>query len=68
MIVDNSSLTKTAFQKHLGVILDAIFTFDDHLNSVLSKINKTIGLLRRLQKNLSRPALMTIYKALYRLH
>ena len=32
------------------------------------KVNKTIGLLQKLQKTLPRPALMTMYKAFVRPH
>ena len=43
-------------------------TFDEHLISVQSKINKTIGLLRKLQNTIPRQALVTIYKAFVRPH
>ena len=35
---------------------------------ITTKVNKTIGLLRKLQKKLPRPVLMTVYKAFVRLH
>ena len=50
------------------VILDASLSFDEHLISVESKTNKTIGLLRNLQNTLPRQALITIYKAFVRPH
>ena len=40
-------------------------TFEDHLNSVLAKVNKTIGFLRKLWNLLSRATLTTIYKAFF---
>ena len=43
-------------------------TFDEHLISVQSKTNKTIGLLRKLQNTIPRQALVTIYKAFVRPH
>ena len=57
-----STVSQSTYQKHLGVILDASLSFDEHLISVQSKTNKTIGLLRKLQ------VLITIYKAFVRPH
>ena len=36
---------KTFSQKHLDVILDFKLTFEEHLNNVLAKVNKVIGLV-----------------------
>ena len=55
-------------QKHLGVILDFKLTFEEHLNNVLAKFNKTVGLLRKLRNILPRTTLITIYKAFIRPH
>ena len=63
-----SNVSQSAYQKHLGVILDASLSFDEHLISVQSKTNKTIGLLRKLQNILPRQALITIYKVFVRPH
>ena len=49
-----STVSETTSQKHLGVILDSSISFDEHLISVQSKINKTIGLLRKLQNTQER--------------
>ena len=43
-------------------------TFDEHLTNVSNNISKTIGLLRKLQNILQRPALFTIYKCFVRTH
>ena len=55
---------QTTSQKLLGIILDTRLSFEKHLETVLCKINKTIGLLRNLQNLLPRTAL---YKAFVRL-
>ena len=55
-------------QKHLGIILDSELTFEDHYKMVLSKTNKTIGLIRKLQNSLPREGITTIYKAFVRPH
>ena len=62
------TVSRSTSQKHLGVILDASVSFEEHLISVQSKTNKTVGLLRKLQNTLPRHALITIYKAFVRPH
>ena len=46
---NHNSVKQVPSQKHLGMYLDAKLNFQEHLNNVLSKVNKTIGLLRKLQ-------------------
>ena len=57
----NNNVSQASSQKHLGLTLDNRLTFDEHLTNVSNKISKTIGLLRKLQNILPRPALLTIY-------
>ena len=49
-------------QKHLSIILDNRLSYEEHLRLVFSKINRTIGLLRKLLCLIPRSALLTIYK------
>ena len=65
---NNNNVSQASSQKHLGLTLDNRLTFDKHLTSVSNKISKTIGLLRKLQNILPRPALLTIYKSFIRPH
>ena len=58
---NNTNVKQTAFQKHLGLILDSQLSFEEHLKTILSKANKTIGLIRKLRNSLPRPSLMTLY-------
>ena len=67
-VFNNNNALQTSSQKHLRVTLDVKLTFDEHLNNVLNKVNKTIGLLRKLQNLLSRSTLITIYKTFVRPH
>ena len=62
-VSSNNDVSQTFSQKHLGVILDFKLTFEEHLNHVLVKVNKAVGLLCKLQNFLPRTALITIYKA-----
>ena len=65
---NNTNVTQSIYQKHLGMILDSKLTFENHIIMVTTKINKTIGLLRKLQNLLPRTALIKIYKAFVRPH
>ena len=57
-----------SLKKNLGVTLDSKLTSEDHYKTVLSKTNRTIGLLHKLHNFLPREALITIYKAFARPH
>ena len=65
---NNNTVTQTVTQKHLGMLLDTKLDFQGHLKSVLNKVNKTIGLLRKLHNTLPRLPLLTIYKSFIRPH
>ena len=60
--------TQSIYQKHLGIILDSKLTFENYLKTVTMKINKTTGLLCKLQNLLPRSSLILIYKAIVRPH
>ena len=68
MRFNNNNVSQASSQKHLGLTLDNRLTFDKHLTNVSNKISKTIGLLRKSQNILPRPALLTIYKCFIRPH
>ena len=65
---NNNTVTQSVTQKHLGMLLDTKLDFQEHLKSVLNKVNKTIGLLRKLHSSLPRLPLLTIYKSFIRHH
>ena len=65
----NDNLVKSSStHKHLGIILDAKLDFSLHLKNIQNKVNKTIGLLRKLQDTLPRTSLITIFKSFIRPH
>ena len=68
LVFNNATVFQCKSQKHVGIILDLKLTFDDHYKTVLSKTNRTIGLLRKLQNLLPRKVLITIYKDFVRPH
>ena len=59
---NNNALSLCPAQKHLGLVLDSKLTFNEHINHILSKVNKSIGLLRKFQSVLPRSSLLTTYK------
>ena len=58
---NNNNVSQTSSQKYVGVILDKCLAFEEHFKVILSKINKSIGLLHKLQNLLPRNALITNY-------
>ena len=48
------------------MFLDCKLNFEEHLKTIVNKINKTIGLLREFQNFLPRKSLLTIYKSYIR--
>ena len=54
--------------KHLGMFLETKLDFQEHLKSIFSKVNKTIGLLRKLHHILPRSSSLTNYKSFNRPH
>ena len=50
------------------MVLDSKLTFNEHINHILSKVNKSIGLLRKFQSVLPRSSLLTVYKIFIRSH
>ena len=45
-----------------------VLNFEEHLKIIFSKVNKTIGLIRKLGNSLPRPSLMILYKSFIRPH
>ena len=68
LIFNNIPVAQTNSRKHLGMQLDKKLNFEEHLKKVESKVNKTIGIIRKLQNFLPRSALLTIYKSFIRPH
>ena len=65
---NNKNVLETNSQKHLGLVLNNLLAFEEHLKMVLNKVNKTLWLLRKLQNILLRSALLTICKIFIRPH
>ena len=53
----------TGTHKHLGMRLDSKLNYENHLQSVFSRVKKTVGILRKFQPTLPRKSLVTICKS-----
>ena len=68
LIFNDNPVHQVALQKHLGMFLDCKLNFEEHLKTIINKIIKNIGLLRKFQNLLPRKSLLTIYKSFIRPH
>ena len=68
LIFNDKAVHQVALQKHLGMFLDCKLYFEEHLKTIVNKINKTIGLLRKFQNFLPRKSLLAINKSFIRPH
>ena len=63
---NNNTVTQSVTQKFLGMFLDTRLDFQGQGHWIFNKVNKTIGLLRKLHNILPRLPLLTIYKSFIR--
>ena len=68
LIFNNNKVIQTPYQKHLSMFLDDKLNFGEHLKYIANNVNKSIGLLCKLQNLLPRQSLGTIYKCFIRPH
>ena len=64
----NGPVKLTQIHKHFEIMLDSNLSYEYHIRSMLNKVNKTIGFLRKFQLILPRFTLITIYKTFVRPH
>ena len=57
---NDNPVHRVQLQKHLGLFLDSKLSFDEHIQCILIKTHKIIGMIRKLQPVISRAALLTI--------
>ena len=61
-------MPKVNEQKHLGLILDSESSFERHVNEIIMKAKKGIGIIKYLSKFLPIKTVDQMYKALVRSH
>ena len=59
---------KVQTQKHLGLKLEKKLIFKEHLKDKFAKVNRGIGILKKLSGFLLRHSLITLYKSFIRHH
>ena len=65
---NNIPVAHTNSQRHLGMQLDKKLNFEEQLKEVESNVNKTIGIIRKLENVFPRSALLTIYNSFITSH
>ena len=68
LVFNGSVVAKVKEQKHLGLTLDPLLSFEKHLNEKISKAKKIIGMIKHLSKYLPIKTLDQMYKTLVRPH
>ena len=67
IMLNGNTVQKSANQKHLDLTLDEKLTFNDHITSKLTIVNKLTSTLRKLYHYMPRDSLVTIFKSFIRL-
>ena len=60
----NSQLECKDFVKYLGVLIDHKLSWNNHINTILLKISRTVGLLSKLRHFVPLNTLVSIYRSL----
>ena len=68
LLFNNSTVQQMSSQKYSGIYLDKQLTFKHHINEKITKANKGIGIIRKLNNILPRSAFLTIYRPFIRPH
>ena len=57
-------LKSKAYIKYLGVLIDKYLSWKYHIDSIVTKISKNVGLIAKLRHFAPQPILLNIYKSL----
>ena len=66
--LNDNTVHQVQLQNHLVLFLDPKLSFDEHIQCILIKTRKIIGLIRKLQPIIPRAAVLTIYKSFLKPH
>ena len=64
--IQGTNITSTDKIKDLGVIIDSNLKFHDHVNSVICKANRTLGIIRKTFQFTDNQMFVTLYKTMVR--
>ena len=62
LIFNEKDVSRSEFQKHLGLVLDSKLNFNMYLKGKFSIINNGIALLRKLRYSIRRKPLLSIIR------
>ena len=65
---ENVNIIKCDEEKDLGVVFDCMLSFDSHIQTVINKANRNIGIIRRTFSYFTINVFIKLYKALVRPH
>lgn len=68
VIIDGKSIERVSVYKYLGVMIDDKLNFDHHLDYIAKKMNKKLGLFKRIKEKLPTHSKITFYKSLVSAH
>ncbi len=66
--INGEVIKKVNSTKFLGVLIDDCLNFKSHIDHLVHKLSKYVGLFFKLRHLLPRPALLTLYKTLFEPH
>lgn len=66
--IENREIKKTSCVKYLGVLLDDKLSFIPQNEYIRAKLNKKLGLLRRISSKLTKESKLTFYKSIVAPH
>ena len=62
--IKNVRLEPKVYIKYLGILIDQNLSWKYHIDSIVTKISKNVGLIAKLRHSVPRPILLNIYKSL----
>ena len=62
--INNEVIERTDSFKYLGVTVNSIMSWSDHVDSIIKKINQRIGLITRIKNLIPITTRLTLYNSL----
>jgi hypothetical protein len=66
LTLDGVIIKEVSTHKHLGLIFNRTLNWSDHIDSLVTKAGRCIGLLRRINRDVPRECLEILYKSMVR--
>ena len=64
-IMDGKKLYPSKYAKYLGVLIDSHLTFSYHMNSISTKLSRSVGLLTKIRHYVTKDTLLSIYFGIF---